>query len=341
MAPGHAAAGVSGPRRLVLALAGLAACGAVGYAYWRARGAGPEPVYYGNVDIREVALGFRVAGRLDELAVDEGDRVREGQVLARLDAEPLRRELAEATANARAIEARLALFHAGYRPEDVAQAEALLDERRAGLTSAEQNLARLEQLRDTGAITARSLDEAVAARDEARARLRQAAHGAAQFRAGFRHEEINEAQANLGRARAAAAQAELKLADAALVAPADGVVLTRAAERGAILSAGTTVYTVSLTRPVWVRAYCAEAGLGQVAPGRAVLVYSDSRPSAPYHGQIGFVSPTAEFTPKSVETADLRTALVYRFRVVVSDADDGLRQGMPVTVRLAGGAPSP
>ena len=229
------------------------------------------------------------------------------------------------------------MFRSGYRKEDVASAQAVLAERQAGLTNAEQTLTRLSELRGTGAISSRTWDDAVAARDEARARLHQAQESARQYERGYRHEEVAEADANLGKAQAAVSQAELRLQDSVLVAPADGIVLTRAAERGAILGAGATIYTLSLTRPVWVRAYCAEPELGEVSPGRAVLVYTDGRRDRPYHGQVGFVSPTSEFTPKNVETADLRTALVYRFRVVVSDPDEGLRQGMPVTVRLARG----
>ena len=328
-------------RRALIVLAIVLVCGVLGFAYVRTRDGAAAKPYYGNVDIREVSLGFRVAGRLDSLSVDEGDAVKAGQVLATLDTEPLTRELNEAKANAHAIEARLDLFHAGYRAEDVAQSQAVLAERRAALINAEQTLARLTELKGTGAISVRTYDDAVAARDEARARVQQAEQGAEQYRRGFRPQEIAEAEANLGRARAAVSQAELRLKDAVLTAPSDGIVLTRAAERGAILAAGSTIYTLSLTKPVWVRAYCAEPELGQVSPGRAVLVYTDGRSDRPYHGQIGFVSPTAEFTPKSVETADLRTALVYRFRVVVSDPDDGLRQGMPVTVRLehSSGAP--
>ncbi|EGK26411.1 hypothetical protein SFVA6_1215 [Shigella flexneri VA-6] len=101
-----------------------------------------------------------------------------------------------------------------------------------------------------------------------------------------------------------------------------------------VLNEGGTVFTVSLTRPVWVRAYVDERNLDQAQPGRKVLLYTDGRPDKPYHGQIGFVSPTAEFTPKTVETPDLRTDLVYRLRIVVTDADDALRQGMPVTVQF-------
>ena len=89
-------------------------------------------------------------------------------------------------------------------------------------------------------------------------------------------------------------------------------------------------FTVSLIRPVWVRTYVGEPHLGEAKPGREILLYTDSRPNKPYHGTIDFVSPTAEFTPKSVQTTDLRTDLVYRIRVIVNDADDMLRQGMPV-----------
>lgn len=319
--------------RIGVVLAAAAVVAGLGFYYYRTHRDSDALVFYGNVDIREVTLGFRVAGRIESLAVDEGDAVREGQVLAALDTDPLRRELNEARANAHAIEARLALFRAGYRAEDIGQAQGRLAEQRAALTNAEQTLERLAKLKDTGAISIRQWDDAVAARDAARARLVQAQESASQYRHGFRPQEVAEAQANLVRAQASVSQSELRLADAELKAPADGIVLTRAAEKGAILAAGTPVFTVSLTRPVWVRAYCAEPQLGRVGPGRAVLVYTDGR-AQPYHGQVGFVSPTAEFTPKNVETADLRTSLVYRFRVIVSDPDAGLRQGMPVTVRL-------
>lgn len=333
-----AALAVKGPTptqlRLGLGVVALAIiCGAA-FAYYRVHAAPVAVDFYGNVDIREVSLGFRVAGRVDTLAVDEGDAVKQGQVLATLDADPLHRELNEAKANAHAIEARLALFRAGYRSEDVAQARAVLDGRRAELLNAEQTLARLTELKGTGAISNRTFDDAVAARDEARSRVAQAEQSADQYRRGFRPQEIAEAEANLGRAQAAVSQAELRLHDSSLVAPADGIVLTRAAERGAILNSGAIIYTLSLVRPVWVRAYCAEPDLGAVNPGRAVLVFTDGRPDRPYHGKVGFVSPTAEFTPKNVETADLRTSLVYRFRVIVSDPDEALRQGMPVTVRV-------
>jgi HlyD family secretion protein len=328
-------------RRIILIVAGTVVAAALAYALLsRGRGA-DEFALYGNVDIREVSLGFRVAGRLAALAVDEGDTVHAGDVLARLDPTPIELELNEARANSGAIAARIALLRSGYRPEEVAQARATVAERRAAYLNAEQSLARQQQLKGTGAVAERVYDDAVAARDEARARLKVAAESFAQLQGGYRRQEIAEAEANGARAAAAAAQAEQHLADAVLRAPADGVVLTRAVEPGTILAAGGTVFTESLLAPVWARVYVNEPDLGRVPPGRSVLVYTDSNSAKPYHGRIGFVSPTAEFTPKNVETPELRTALVYRVRVVVMDADRALRQGMPVTVRLDTTSPAP
>ena len=324
--------------RLLLIIAGVILVAALAYVVAaRDRGTG-ELTLYGNVDIREVTVGFRVAGRLALLDVDEGDVVRSGQELARLDVTPLQLEVNEARANAVALGKRMSLLQSGYRAEEIAQARARLAESRAVLTNAEQMLTRQEQLRGTGAVAQRVYDDALAGRDEARARLRAAEETLAEQQNGYRRQEIAEGVANHARAVAAAAEAEQRLEDAVLNAPADGVVLTRAVESGAILAAGAPVFTISLREPVWARIYVSEPDLGRVTPGHEVLLYTDSRPNHAYHGRIGFVSPNAEFTPKSVETPELRTALVYRARGIETDPDAALRQGMPDTVRLAPGA---
>ncbi|MGD9665221.1 MAG: HlyD family efflux transporter periplasmic adaptor subunit, partial [Novosphingobium sp.] len=112
-----------------------------------------------------------------------------------------------------------------------------------------------------------------------------------------------------------------------------GMIITRAQEPGAIVQPGATVLTLSISRPLRVRAYVAEGDLSRVASGMKVKVTADGNDKT-YNGVVGFISPRAEFTPKTVETEDLRTDLVYRIRVIVSDPDDGLRQGQPVTVIL-------
>ncbi|HUN92055.1 MAG TPA: secretion protein HlyD [Burkholderiaceae bacterium] len=315
-----------------LAIAVVAAASYAAYVHFVA----PRPALrlYGNVDIRDVNLAFRVAGRVQRVLVDEGDAVQAGQRVAELDPVPAQRDVAEAAAAVESSDARLALLVAGNRKEDVAQAAAAVDERQAALANAEQELARENRLAGTGASTAERQEQARAARDQASARLAAARQAHAELQRGFRREEIAEARANLERAKAALEQARLRLDDTRLAAPSAGVVLTRAIEPGAMVAAGTTVLVESLVQPVWVRAYVRETELAAAKPGTPVDVRADSLPGKVYGGRVGFVSPTAEFTPKSVETPDLRTDLVYRLRIVVDDPSGTLRQGMPVTVDL-------
>jgi len=265
---------------------------------------------------------------------DEGDPVRSGEVIARLDAEPYAREVGEARGQVASLRARLQMLEAGNRPQEIAQARALVREREVTSANAERVFKRQEELLQSKAVAIQERDDAEAHYREADARLKSAREQLALLEAGFRAEEIAQAKADLIRSEAALASAELRQEDTVLRSPSDGVVLTRAQEPGAILPVGAIVLTVSLKEPVWVRAYVPEMLLGRLAPGMKVQIYTDSRPSRPYHGQIGYISPRAEFTPKNVETPALRTSLVYRLRVVVSDPDDGLRQGMPVTLKL-------
>ncbi|HTU20077.1 MAG TPA: efflux RND transporter periplasmic adaptor subunit, partial [Gemmataceae bacterium] len=151
---------------------------------------------------------------------------------------------------------------------------------------------------------------------------------------GPRKEDIDAARAQLLQQEGVVVQAERRLADSDLTAPNDGIILTRAREKGAIVQAGETVFTLTLASPVWVRTYVNERDLGRIRPNMAAEVRTDSAPDKFYPARIGFISPTAEFTPKTVETRELRTDLVYRLRVVVDNPDGGLRQGMPVTVYL-------
>ncbi|TAL91030.1 MAG: HlyD family efflux transporter periplasmic adaptor subunit, partial [Rhodanobacter sp.] len=196
---------------------------------------------------------------------------------------------------------------------------------------AERNFRRQSTLLESGASSQRTVDVARAARDRAAADLASAAAALSLARDGFRSEDVAAGAARVAAADAALAQARTALADTELVAPSDGIVIARVREPGSMVASSTPVYTLSLRDPVYVRAYVSEPDLGRIAPGASVRVHTDSSDKI-YRGQIGFISPRAEFTPKTVETTDLRTDLVYRLRVVVADADQGLRQGMPVTV---------
>ena len=315
---------------LVLAIA------AGGYAWYAYHGRDKPLSLSGNVDIREVNLSFRIGGRLKALAVDEGAHIHAGDLLGELDAEPYRIALDDAQSANAALQAHKALYREGYRQEDIEQARANLDARVATQVNAEQVYQRQLKLADTGASAQKALDDARGQRDQAVALTAAARQQFQELSRGYRKHEVEEVDANAARAAAQLEQARLQLADTRLTAPADGTILTRAVEPGSMLAAGSTVLTLSLDRPVWVRTYVGESDLGKVAPGRRVKVYTDAR-AQPYNAVIGFVSPTSEFTPKNVETQDLRTALMYRLRVIVEDPDAALRQGMPVTVKLDGG----
>lgn len=241
-----------------------------------------EIVLYGNVDVRQVDLGFRVDGRVSKLCFEEGDLVRKGELMALLDPQPY--------------------------ADQVREAEAVLLSAQANLNNANRLLARRQELVGAGGVSWEDFDNAQATA------------------------EIDAA--NVKQAVATAEVARLNLSYTQLYAPTDGTILTRIREPGTAVRMTDPVYTLSILSPVWIRAFITEPQLGLVYPGMPAEIYTDTPGGKPYRGQVGFISPVAEFTPKTVETTQLRTDLVYRIRVTVENPDWGLRQGMPVTVKL-------
>jgi HlyD family secretion protein len=321
--------------KVAIVVVALAAAAGGGWYYFKEQEqhAATTLTLYGNVDIREVELGFRVPGRLMEVLVDEGDKVIKGQRLAVLDAEPYREAMALAEAKVQMAEANFAKFEKGSRPQEVQVAQARVTEAEAAFHNAEIEYDRQVGTFKTGATTATARDAAQARRDQTAASLAAAREALALAAEGFRSEEISQSRAELAAAVAERKQSETQLADTELFASSDGTVLARIREVGSVVAIGQPVYSLSLRDPVYLRAYVGEPDLGKLAPGTDVEVATDSSKKR-YHGQIGYIAPRAEFTPKSVETTDLRTDLVYRLRIVVDDADEGLRQGMPVTINV-------
>lgn len=327
-------------RHAMIVLAGLAALTILLVATralsswpWSQR-ASDQLTLYGNVDIRQVDMAFQAIGRVQELRFEEGDPVKAGDTLAQLDPDTYR-DLAD-LARARVEAQRVALqrLQAGSRPEEVAREKASVEAARAAVVDAELVLKRRTELLKTGNVSRELYDEAKNAYDTARARLDVANQVFRLTEIGPRQEDIDQAKAMLSAQQAALSMAERRLADTQLTSPSDAIVLSRIVEPGAMVSPTTPVYTLALTDKVWIRTYVSEPDLGRVKPGMAVKIATDTDPNRTYDGWIGFISPTAEFTPKTVETTELRTQLVYRLRVFVRDSNDRLRQGMPVTVRV-------
>ena len=312
---------------------------AAGFVLWRPR---PwtvrEPVdvlvLYGNVDIRDVQLAFNQSGRITRLLVKEGVRVGPGQLLAELDTRRLKAAVARAEAQVAAQKQALARLVDGTRPEEIRKARADVDLAKAELDNARRTSARRQSLAAQRAGSQQESEDAqaAAATDDARLAAAQATLDLAI--AGPRREDIDEARATLEALEAQLASARVELADASLYAPSAGVIQERLLEPGDMASPQKPVFTIALTDPVWVRAYVAEPDLGKLSLGMTAEVETDSFPGKRYEAWVGFISPTAEFTPKSVEVRELRTRLVYQARVFVKNPADELRLGMPATVRI-------
>jgi HlyD family secretion protein len=321
------------PKAVVIALVVAAGLGGAWWYTHRHAGSG-ELVLQGNVEVRQVNLGFKVPGRIEVLHVDEGDAVRAGEALASLEKVYFKDTLAQMRAQMSQSEANYEKLKAGNRPEEIAQARALVAEREATLTNAKITKSRAEELLKMSVGSQKSFDDSSAAERQAQALLNSAKEALRLQEIGFRKEDIALAKAQLDEKKANLQVTERQLADSDLIAPSDGAVLSRVREVGAIVQAGETVYVLSLMSPVWVRTYVAEPDLGRIKPGMDVSVHTDLKGGKVYSGKVGFISTAAEFTPKTVETTELRTALVYRIRVVVNGRSDELRQGMPVTIDL-------
>jgi HlyD family secretion protein len=319
---------------IVLVLAVLAAAAGAVWWLWRPKQPGDELILYGNVDLRQAQLAFNNSERISAVLVQEGDRVHRGQVLARLDTSRLQPQVDQTAAQVEAQRQVVERMHHGSRPEEIAQARANLESAKADAANARQLYERYKVLILRQGVSQQDLDNAKAALDVAEARVvvQQKALDLALI--GPRVEDIAQAEAQLRANEAQLAFMRQQLADAELVAPVDGTIRTRLLEPGEMATPMRPVFSLAITDPKWVRAYVSGPDLGKVHPGMTASVAVDSFPDRRFEGWVGFISPVAEFTPKPVQTEELRTSLVYEVRVFVKDPSDELRLGMPATVFL-------
>jgi HlyD family secretion protein len=318
----------------------LVCISAIGLALWwwlgRAQSA-TELLLYGNVDLRQVELPFNGSERIAAVLVQEGDRVSEGQVLARLDTSRLTPQLAKAEADVAVQSEVVARLHHGNRPEEIAQARANVAAAAADADNARARLARVRALSESSsgrAVSRQEMDSAKSGLDMADARLAVNRKALTLENIGPRKEDIAQAEAQLRADQAQLALVQQQFKDAALVAPLNAVVRSRIVEPGEMASPQRSAFTLAITDPKWVRVYAAETNLGSIREGKGATITVDAFPNRIFPGRIGFISSVAEFTPKSVETSELRSSLVYEVRVFVTDPNDELRLGMPATVHV-------
>jgi HlyD family secretion protein len=323
----------------IAALAAVAILLAMGGAFWLMRqntAAGAFLVLYGNVDIREVQPAFNDTGPITRMLVQEGDRVHQGELIAEMDDRRYKAALDQAQGQMRNQQEVLTRLLAGSRPEEIDQAKATMDALSVTYQNDEANYNRAEALAKNGlAGSIKQRDDAKAAFEAAKQQYEAARQAYILAVKGPRAEDIAAQRAALEAAQGAVALYTRELADTRLYAPAGGIVEDRILEPGDMASPSTPVYTIALTNPLWVRAYVPESELGKVKLGTGATVTTDSYPGRKYRGWVGYLSPTAEFTPKTVESPELRTQLVYQLRVYVCNEDGELRLGMPATVKIS------
>ena len=290
----------------------------------------------GHVEATEVRISTKVAGTLLKLAVDEGNVVKAGQELARIDTTDTELELKSARAERAQAEAELRLRRNGSRDEDVREGEAQVARSEADVSGAARDLERMEGLLASGSGTTQARDDARTRTDVARASLAAARERLRRLKAGYRPEEIDSAQARVQAADARIGQLEQALRDAVITSPTAGVVTEKLSEQGELLARGSGLVVVTDLANAWLNVYVSETDLGRIRIDQEATVVTDDGQTR--KGRVSFVASQAEFTPKNVQTRDERVKLVYKVKVALDNADGLFKPGMPAEARLQAAA---
>lgn len=288
----------------------------------------------GNIEMTDAEVSFKIAGRVAERLVSEGETVKAGQIVARLDTSELAQEVALRKAEVRAAVAALAELETGSRPEEIAQAEAVVRRTQADVVRAQADLNRIKTLYEQDNVSGQDYDAAKTAVAVTEAKLREAQEQLRLVQKGPRVEKIERSRAQLQQAKEALALAETRLSYATIVSPLTGLVLSHNIEPGEFVAAGTPIVTVGDLEHVWLRAYVDETDLGRVKVGQTATVTTDTFPDKAYEGRLSFIASQAEFTPKSVQTEKERVKLVYRIKITIDNPHMELKAGMPADARI-------
>ena len=321
-------------KKLAIPLVFIALVAGFGGWWYQHKQANASSVYHGNVDIRQVSLAFNGGDRIKEILTQEGDRVEAGQIMARLDTTTLALQLSQAKAQWTVQQQNAQRLKNGSRREEINQNKANLDAAQADATYARQQLQRLQNVHnstDQNAVSKADLDAARSRYQNAQAKVTVAQNAYQLSKVGPRKEDIDAAIAQAEVGKVQVALLEQRLQDAELKAPVAGIVRSRLVEVGDMVSPQIPAFTIALTQPKWVRIYVPETDLSRIQAGDVMQVQIDGSKQT-LDGTVGYISSVAEFTPKTVQTEELRTSLVYEVRVQVNDPDNILRLGMPATV---------
>ena len=283
----------------------------------------------GNIEAHESLVSFKVPGRIVELPVDEGMSMKSGELLARIDSDDYRQQVAmdDATEHVRSRQLELGL--AGSRWQDIDAAKQTVIDAKADLDEKKKDSDRYQALYEKDEISGQTRDQAATNVTRAQATYDRAQKILNELEEGTRKEELDVDRANVNQARENLDMSKIRLSYTVLRAPFDGVVLVRQAELGEVIEPGTPVVTLADLDHIWLRVYLPETDLGKVHWGQAVDVRADTYPGKSYRGRVSVIASDAEFTPKSVQTEKERVTLVYRIKIDVENPNHELKPGVP------------
>lgn len=290
----------------------------------------------GTITATEVSVAAEVAGKVTQVLAEEGQKVKKGDPVAQLDAASLELQAKQAAAALEAARARLAEAKAGPRAAQLRQAEALAQQAEAALAGARKNYDAIKQLYDQGAATKAQFDAATTQLQTAQAQAGAARAQADLVRQGATQEQLQQLQAAVGQAQAAADLAKLNLDRAIVKAPVDGVVVRRLVEPGALVAPGSAVAVIDNLDDLWLRVYVPENQLNLVKLGMPASVTVDAFPGKTFRAEVSYISDSAEFTPRNVQTKEERATTVYAVKLRLLEGLTGeLKPGMPADVTFS------
>ena len=295
----------------------------------------------GNIEAHESLVSFKVQGRIIGLPVEEGQWVEQSTLLARLDDADYRQKVRIDEANVHVRESNLALTLAGTREQEVKASQQTMLDAQADLQQKKLDYDRAQHLFSKEEISAQDRDRADTALKRAEATFQAAQQRYNQAVEGSRKEDVVIARANLAEANANLGLSRINLGYTVLRAPSAGVITVRQAELGEVVVPGTPVVTLADLDHIWLRAYIAETDLGRIRWGQEATITTDTYPGKQYRGRVSFISSSAEFTPKSVQTYKERVTLVYRIKIDVENANHELKPGMPADAHVVLAAANP
>lgn len=309
---------------ILLMLAVIAGGGWAWQRYYRQPTA-PDAFASGNgrIEATEVNIATKQAGRVEAILVNEGDEVHAGQTLARMDTATLLADLRQAEAQARQARhgTRAAAAVVTQRRNEQSAANAVVAQRESQQNLAEKDVARTRQLIDKGFVSPQKLDV-----DKTSSQSSQAATTVAKAQLAETQSAIEAARAGVMQAQSATEAADARIErikadirDAELVSPIDGRVLYRLAEPGEVLGAGGNLLTLLNITDVYMTIFLPTAQAGRVSLGAEARIVLDVRPDISIPATVSFVSPEAQFTPKSVETRSEREKLMFRIKVRIPE----------------------